>query len=132
MVQAKGIRPLDSRLSAERDASSKYSTPARSRAFGLWAARRAIPIRGVGAGLSAQIVGMGHLVFRACVVSLFIRLLSRPKIEPRWGRVVLSASKEPPQLIQQAQGSFGMSDERPGFDRYPPRAFSAGRRSGFR
>src|SRR5437867_12059323 len=77
MVQAKGIRPLDSRLSAERDASSKYSTPARSRAFGLSAASRAIPTRGVGAGLSAQRVGMGHLRSWACAVSLFIRLLSR-------------------------------------------------------
>src|SRR5947209_1025837 len=84
MVQAKGIRPLDSRLSAEREASSKYSTPARSRAFGLSAARRAIPTRGVGAGLSAQMVGMGHLDWSTHIVSLFIRLLSKPKFQGRW------------------------------------------------
>src|SRR6516164_7263293 len=37
------MRPLDSRLRAERDSSAKYSTRARSRVLGLSAASRAIP-----------------------------------------------------------------------------------------
>src|SRR5207244_12946986 len=42
-VQAKGMRPVDSRLSAVRASSPKYSTSARSRTCGLSAARRAMP-----------------------------------------------------------------------------------------
>ena len=43
MVQTKGMRPLDSRLSVERAGRAKNSTWARSRTCGLAAAKRAMP-----------------------------------------------------------------------------------------
>ena len=43
MVQTKGMRPLDSRLSVERAGRAKNSTWARSRTCGLVAAKRAMP-----------------------------------------------------------------------------------------
>jgi hypothetical protein len=64
MVQAKGMRPLDSRLSAERQGRAKYSTSARSRTKGLSAAKRAIPTRvGVGLGgiVATEINGIENL-----------------------------------------------------------------------
>src|SRR5579859_1178631 len=47
------MRPLDSRLSAERDCKAKYSVSARARICGLSAAMRAMPTN-LGAGLKGN------------------------------------------------------------------------------
>src|SRR5437870_11558888 len=81
MVQAKGKRPLDSRLSAERDSSAKYSTSARSRTCGLAAAMRAMPTSRWGplcprpaASAIARLAGARVMPY----YSLFVRLLVKP------------------------------------------------------
>src|SRR5438046_2785902 len=64
MVQANGIRLLDSRLSVERDSRAKYSTPARSRALGLACAMRAIPTSWTGFTPTQSADSITHLAWR--------------------------------------------------------------------
>src|SRR5438552_14692059 len=64
MVQANGIRLLDSRLSVERDSRAKYSTPARSRALGLACAMRAIPTSWTGLTPTQSADRITHLAWR--------------------------------------------------------------------